>query len=110
MPRAPKRCGQDGCEARVVGRTYCPAHARRPASPSSLAARDPAERRRRERAVAAWVFAHGWVCPGWERAAHPSRDLTAAHTIAVARGGSGSRLAVYCRSCNSRMGLASLQD
>src|SRR3546814_17860281 len=26
MPRAPKKCGRFGCEVRVVGRSYCPAH------------------------------------------------------------------------------------
>ena len=25
-PRAPKKCGRDGCETRVVGRTFCPEH------------------------------------------------------------------------------------
>ena len=27
MPRAPKPCGQSGCETRVIGRTYCDEHA-----------------------------------------------------------------------------------
>lgn len=26
MPRAPKKCGRIGCDQRVTGRTYCPAH------------------------------------------------------------------------------------
>ncbi|MDO8308575.1 MAG: HNH endonuclease signature motif containing protein [Actinomycetota bacterium] len=26
MPRAPKKCGRDGCENRVVARPYCPEH------------------------------------------------------------------------------------
>lgn len=26
MPRAPKKCGKPGCEARVTARTWCPAH------------------------------------------------------------------------------------
>ena len=26
MPRAPKKCGKDGCEARVVAKPYCPDH------------------------------------------------------------------------------------
>ena len=103
MPRAPKKCGRLGCEARVTGRTYCPDHAKRPPSPSSIAARDPAESARRARAVASWVKHNGHVCSGYERPAHPSRDLTAAHATAVARGGKDSALTVLCRSCNSRM-------
>lgn len=102
MPRAPKRCGRYGCTVLVVGRTYCPDHAKRPPSPSSIAARDPAERGRRKAAVAAWVKVHGAVCPGYERSAHPSTDLTAAHTVAVAHGGGASALTVLCRSCNAR--------
>jgi 5-methylcytosine-specific restriction enzyme A len=26
MPRAPKKCGREGCEVRVTGKRYCPAH------------------------------------------------------------------------------------
>lgn len=102
MPRAPKKCAREGCETRVVARSFCDEHSRRPSSPSSLAARDPAERARRKRAVEAWVAVYGWVCPGYERPAHESRDLTAAHSVAVARGGTASALGVLCRSCNSR--------
>jgi len=32
----------------------------------------------------------GYLCPGWEREAHPASDLTADHLISVARGGSPS--------------------
>lgn len=90
----------------MSGRTYCDEHARRPLSASSLAARDPEERARRAEVVAAWVVVHGWVCPGWERPAHESRDLTAAHSTAVALGGVDSELYCLCRSCNSRQGLS----
>ena len=107
MPRAPKRCGREGCEERVVGVTYCPDHARRPPSPSSIAARDPVERARRKAVVDAWVAANGWVCPGWHRNRHPSDDLTAAHAHAVSRGGSAGPISVLCRSCNSRQALSS---
>lgn len=100
MPRAPKKCGEFGCDERVVGRTYCSRHVR--VSPSSRAANLPGERARRAAAVAAWVRVHGWVCPGYERPPHPSRDLTAAHSVAVAHGGVDSELGVLCRSCNSR--------
>lgn len=102
MARAPKKCGRFDCEARVSGATYCDEHRKRPRSPSSIAASDPAERKRRAVAVDRWVQRHGWVCPGYERSAHPSTDLTAAHSTAVARGGTGSSLGVLCRSCNSR--------
>lgn len=101
MPRAPKPCGRFGCDELVVGRTYCSEHARRPPSPSSIAARDPKERARRSQAVAEWVAVNGWVCPGYERAPHESRDLTARHTTPVAHGGTEIR-GVLCRSCNSR--------
>lgn len=106
MPRAPKPCGRLDCPVRVVGRTYCPEHSKRPASPSSIAARDNRERSRRKEAVDAWVARHGYNCPGWEREPHESMDLTAAHHVAVARGGVSSRLGVLCRSCNSRQALS----
>ena len=105
MPRAPKKCAEWVCDERVVGRTYCAEHVRR--SPSSLSARDPGEQRRRKAAVDAWVAEHGWVCSGWGRAPHPSRDLTAAHSVPVALGGGGSGLGVLCRSCNSHQAMAS---
>jgi len=85
-----------------MGRTFCPAHARRPLSPSSIAARDPKERFRRAAAVKAHRAYHGDWCPGWEREPHASSDLTAAHALAVANGGTESRLTVLCRSCNAR--------
>ena len=102
MPRAPKKCGRAGCPVLVEGgRPYCDEHKRRPPSPSSLAARDSAERTRRKRVVAAWVAEHGWWCPGYDREVHESRDLTAAHGQPVARGGV-DLAGVLCRSCNSR--------
>lgn len=63
---------------------------------------DPEERKRRAIAVSRWVRDNGWTCPGYERDPHPSKDLTAAHSRAVARGGTSSTLGVLCRSCNSR--------
>ena len=92
----------------VTGATYCPAHRRRPLSPSSIAARVPGERERRRVAVAEWVAVHGWLCPGWMRSAHSSKDLTAAHVTAVSRGGGDGPLRVLCRSCNSRQALSDL--
>ena len=100
MGRAPKFCAEFGCDELTMGR-YCDGHKRRPPSPSSIAARDPKERLARKRVVAEHVRQHGWVCPGYERPEHPSRDLTAAHTTAVANGGTEFRGAL-CRSCNSR--------
>lgn len=38
----------------------------------------------------AWVEAHGWICPGWQRTAHPSRDLVVDHDVGV-----------MCRQCNA---------
>lgn len=113
MPRAPKSCGRYGCPNTVVGQTYCPTHeaerqakrrANTPLSPTSRAANERAERRRRAEAVQAWVRVHGWVCPGYQRDPHESRDLTAAHAVAVAAGGTHSVLTVLCRPCNSKQG------
>ncbi len=105
MPRAPKKCARDGCETRIVGRTYCPPHTPDRPSPT-LTQRTKAERKRRARTVSAWVASHGWWCPGYERPGHPSHDLTAAHSIAVARGGISGPLTVLCRACNSRQGVS----
>lgn len=45
---------------------------------------------------------NGWVCPGWRRDGHPSRELTADHVDPIALGGpQGGALAVLCKSCNS---------
>lgn len=52
------------------------------------------------RARAAWVAEHGWVCAGYQRDPHPSRDLTVDHVTAR----DDSELAVLCRSCNARKG------
>jgi hypothetical protein len=106
VARAPKQCGRFGCPELVIARTYCDEHLAeyraRHRSPSSRAADDRTERTRRKQAVDAWVAANGWQCPGWRRDPHPSRDLTAAHAVAVARGGGSGPLTVLCRSCNSR--------
>ena len=94
-------CAEPGCPA-VVQSGRCPAHRRY--SPTTQ--RSAAERKRRSKAVAEWVSANGWICPGWDRPPHPSHDLTAAHRIPVAGGGAGSPLTCLCRACNSRQGLA----
>lgn len=57
-------------------------------------------------AVRAYVELYGWVCPGWQRAPHPSTDLTADHVDALARGGASvaENIGVLCRSCNGAKG------
>jgi hypothetical protein len=47
---------------------------------------------------AEWVDTHGWLCPGWQRDAHPSTDLVVDHVQARSR----TELAILCRVCNSR--------
>lgn len=65
------------------------------------------EQERRAQAVAAWISSNGYVCPGYHRSPHHSRDLTAEHPHAVARGGAEDQpLTVLCRSCNSSKGDA----
>lgn len=67
---------------------------------------DPDWRRASAAAIAAWVKVHGWVCPGFGVPAHPSRDLTAGHGVALANGGDlvQDRIIVECRSCGGRRG------
>jgi 5-methylcytosine-specific restriction protein A len=59
-------------------------------------------------AVRRWVQTNGWVCPGWNRPPHPSRDLTADHATPLTNGGhptDPANLTVcYCRPCNSSKG------
>ena len=100
-PLSKRVCPEPGCPTLTNGGP-CQQHRRE--SPTYLV-RDKAERNRRALTVAAWVAEHGWTCPGWQRPAHHSRDLTAAHTIAVALGGARSPLTVLCRSCNSAQGI-----
>ena len=91
-------CPEPGCPTLTNGGP-CQQHRRE--SPTYMQ-RDWAERQRRASAVLAWVEVNGWVCPGWGREPHASRDLTADHVTAVARGGGSGALEVLCRSCNSR--------
>jgi 5-methylcytosine-specific restriction enzyme A len=67
-------------------------------------------RRLAEAAVREHVASHGWLCPGWKRPSHPSRDLTADHPIAKANGGPvlPDQIDVLCRSCNSSKGISLL--
>ena len=93
-------CAEPGCPA-LVKSGRCQQH--RIESPTYLQ-RDWAERKRRERVVAAHVAKHGWWCPGHgKHQPHPSQDLTAAHIVAVVAGGGDGPLTVLCRSENSRL-------
>lgn len=56
-------------------------------------------------AVRAHIAEHGPICPGWQRLAHPSTDLTADHLVAFADGGTlADGHQVLCRSCNASRG------
>lgn len=52
------------------------------------------------------------LCPGWQRPAHPSDDLTVDHIIPKALGGTDARenLQVLCRPCNSAKAAALAED
>ena len=61
----------------------------------------------RKACVMQWVQVHGWVCPGYGRAAHESHDLTADHIAPLGKGGDPfGPVQILCRSCNSRRGQA----
>lgn len=85
MPRAiPRRC-LGRCGRTVVGRSRCP----QCSSLIRLKYSGDWEARARA-AVAAHRAAHGDLCPGWERVAHPATDLVLDHHVGV-----------LCRSCNT---------
>lgn len=62
------------------------------------------------RLIARHFGQYGWVCPGDgpEHPAHPTRDLTLDHTMAMVDGGAAfppdDELRVLCRSWNSALG------
>jgi hypothetical protein len=69
------------------------------------------DRRLRAQAVQAWIAAHGYVCPGYRRPAHPAdperNPLTADHVTAVAAGGHPlGPYGVLCRACNGAKGAS----
>jgi 5-methylcytosine-specific restriction enzyme A len=67
--------------------------------------RSKPERRRRQMLITEHVRTNGWVCPGWNRAAHPSTDLTADHVDPVASGGpEEGTIRVLCHSSTSARG------
>ena len=90
---------------------YCPRHAspfggfqRQPVNPIY---RDPRWRKLAARTVQQHVARYGWVCPGWKRPPHPSRQLSADHRVALAAGGEpfeATNVGVLCRSCNTAKG------
>lgn len=55
-------------------------------------------------AVATHRRVFGDTCPGWERPAHWSADLTGDHVIPISAGGLSTRanVQVLCRACNAR--------
>jgi hypothetical protein len=62
-----------------------------------------------QREIARHVGEHGWICPGDgpEHPAHPSRDLTLDHVLALEDGGAPfdrANTRVLCRSWNSTLG------
>ena len=95
---------------------FCPLHETRPGfagrfrrMPSHPIYRTAAWRRLRKRVVGDWVASHGWVCPGWRRRRHPSRQLAADHVVPLVLGGAPldrANVSVLCASCNARKGLS----
>jgi hypothetical protein len=70
---------------------------------------DPRWTRLSQRVIDRHVGQHGWVCPGDgpEHPAHPSRDLTTDHVLALIEGGAPfdpANTRVLCRSRNSANG------
>ena len=61
-------------------------------------------RTRARAAVAQHIETYGYLCPGYQRASHPSQDLTADHREPLARGGTGDVIDVLCRACNASKG------
>src|SRR5262249_47217281 len=97
------------CYAVTTNRTRCVACAAKKkgvAAGLRPAPRQPAYAQSRWRTLSKrirdeWVAEHGWVCPGWRRPAHPSRDLTVDHVVQLIDGGAAfdrSNLRVVCRA------------
>ena len=98
-------CAEPGCGVLLPKAGRCQQH--RTYSPTYLQ-RTHADRKARAALVADWVATHGWICPGDARhAEHESHDLTAAHRIAAALGGTiADGATVKCRSSNSADGIS----
>ncbi len=68
---------------------------------------DPRWARLSKRVITRHVGQYGYTCPGYQRDAHPARDLTTDHVVPLAAGGAAfdiGNCAVLCRSCNSTKG------
>jgi hypothetical protein len=70
---------------------------------------DPRWTRLSRRMIARHVGQYGWVCPGDgpDHPAHPTRDLTLDHVVAIVEGGApfdSANTRVLCRSRNSELG------
>lgn len=73
--------------------------------PSRAVYDNPRWRALSRRAIDRWVLEHGWTCPGWQRPAHPSHDLTGDHATALAASGEAfdpANVGILCRACNGR--------
>ncbi len=81
----------------------------RPRGKGSAVHSDPRWTRLSRRMIARHVGEFGWVCPGDgpEHPAHPSRDLTTDHRLALEEGGAPfdpTNTRILCRSQNSANG------
>lgn len=105
------------CPNPTTNGVFCSLHATRSGfgarfrrTPSHPVYRTRAWRTLAKRTVEKWVGHHGWVCPGWRRAAHSvkPRQLAADHPVPLALGGEPLPVnaGVLCRSCNARKGLS----
>jgi 5-methylcytosine-specific restriction protein A len=108
MPRAPKKCGRDGCETRVTGRKFCDEH-------TEHGWTSRGQERTSTTAHKHWRLAvlnrDGWTCQ-IRSPRCTGRANTADHIIAVALGGKADDInngQAACTRCNqwkaSREGL-----
>lgn len=72
-PRAPKKCGRQGCEQRVIGRKYCDIHTAEAQQRANTTARGYGATHQTARRHALADFIPGQICP---RCQQPITDLT----------------------------------
>ncbi len=88
MPRAPKSCGRYGCPAKVVARTYCPAHEAEQQAVMSSRRGSTAQRgydgRHQREGAAAKRAAIGHPCPRCGEPLLAGQPLDYGHTVARA--------------------------
>ncbi len=104
MPRAPKSCGHYGCPAKVVARTYCPAHEAEQqrqltAKRGTFRQRGYDSRHDRE-AKAAKAHAIGSPCPRCGQPMLPGQALDYGHTLARAQNPTARADRVEHAHCN----------